>query len=291
MDSQSNATAKGKADNCRLLTDADAPAVVDLCARHPQLMLTTRMNLESFGYNGPHVRSWGAFEPEERGGAVMAVMLRFGNIAVVADPAGASAHRFAQIVDSESGVAGVRGNVEAIAALRSALKRYRPVDWEDSQFMLLTDPPVISEQALAMARRAVPADLDRLAALYEDAGAMYRSRDNVARKLDQSRIFVVEEPRHSWRPARIVSSALLNVEGADAAMIGGVFTLPSARGHGYAAACTAALAIDIRQDGKLPCLFYENPVAGRVYTRLGFTNAGEWAVLYLTPRRTPAAGK
>ena len=71
------------------------------------------------------------------------------------------------------------------------------------------------------------------------------------------------------------------MEGTDAGLIGGVFTAASARGRGYASACTAALSLDLQRDGKLPCLFYENPAAGRVYRRLGFEEAGQWAVLYL----------
>lgn len=127
------------------------------------------------------------------------------------------------------------------------------------------------------------ADAALLSELYADAGAMSRDRPNVAAKLGTGRVFVVEEAETGRRKRRIASCALLNVESSDAGLIGGVYTLPAARGKGYAAACTAALSIDLQQDGKVPVLFYENPVAGRVYRRLGFTEAGRWAVLHVAP--------
>jgi predicted GNAT family acetyltransferase len=124
-------------------------------------------------------------------------------------------------------------------------------------------------------------DLDLLAQLYQDAGLMYRSRANVAAKLTESRVFVVQEPALGRRPARIASCALLSPEGSDAGLIGGVYTMPAARNKGYAAACVSALAEDLRREGKLPVLFYENPAAGSLYRKLGFEECGRWGVIYL----------
>lgn len=225
-------------------------------------------------------RAWGAFAGEELEG----VLLRFGNIAIVADADGRCGTAFAAVVDADPSVAGVRGTIETCRSVQAALKRYHVTNWETSAFLRLRCPPVCPPGTMALARRTHPDDLDRLAALYAGAGPMYRDRANVAGKLAERRVFVVEEPEQGRRPARIASCALLNVEGRDAGLIGGVYTLPDARGKGYAAACTAALSLDLQRDGKLPCLFYENPVAGRVYRRLGFEEVGQWAVLYLSPQ-------
>jgi GNAT superfamily N-acetyltransferase len=267
----------------RLLTAEDAPAFEALCAREPQRLLTTRLNIEKYGFEGNFVRAWGAFDPAESGAVLRGVLLRFGNIVIATDRDGACGPDFAPVIDKENGLGGVRGTVEIVSTVRAALRGYQPRHWEDSIYMHLLHPPDCPPRMLALARRAHPQDLDGLAALYSGAGAMFRSRANVAAKLAETRVFVVEEPPLGRRPARIASCALLNVEGHDAGLIGGVYTLPAARGRGYAAACTAALSLDLQKDGKQPCLFYENPVAGRVYRRLGFEEAGQWAVLYLDP--------
>ena len=263
----------------RPLTVRDAPAFERLCAREPARLLTHRLNIERYGWDSKTVRAWGAFAGEEMQG----VLLRFGNIAIVADADGRCGTAFAAIVDADPGVAGVRGTIETCRTVQAALRRYRVTDWETSAFLRLRCSPACPPEVLALARRAQPGDLDNLAALYAGAGPMYRDRANVAGKLAETRVFVVEEPELGRWPARIASCALLNVEGRDAGLIGGVYTLPEVRGKGYAAACTAALSLDVQRDGKLPCLFYENPVAGRVYRRLGFEEVGQWAVLYLSP--------
>jgi predicted GNAT family acetyltransferase len=273
----------------RPLMEADWPAFRAMCGRLPMRTLTPRLNIEVHGFQGPVVRSWGVFD--ERHEELTGLLLRYGNTAVAVDRDGSCAPAFARIIDSERNIAGVRGSVEVVGGVQALLRRYSPKDWEDSYFLVLRGMPRAPLSGSQVARRAVASDLDRLADLYSGAGAMYRSRSNVAAKLSETRVFVVEEPASGKRPARIASCALLNVEGSDAGLIGGVYTLPSSRGKGYAAACTALLASDLLQDNKTPCLFYENPIAGKVYRRLGFEDASRWAVLYLAPPTSGRAGR
>jgi len=267
----------------RPLTEADAEALADLCARHPLRLLTPRLNIDLYGFQGPSLRSWGAFLPNGR--TMIGLLFRLNNTMIAVDGDGECSAAFSAVIDSETGVAGVRGSSEVVSGIQAGLRRYNPTDWEDSFFLRLLRAPGCPPETLALARRADMADLDKLACLYAEAGTMYRSRANVATKLAETRVFVVEEPALGRRAARIASCALLSPEGRDAGLIGGVFTLPSARGKGYAAACVSALAIDIQRDAKLPCLFYENPIAGRIYRRLGFEECGRWAVLYIAPKQ------
>ncbi|HZT42167.1 MAG TPA: GNAT family N-acetyltransferase [Chthonomonadaceae bacterium] len=264
----------------RKLAATDSAAFARLCRKHPMRMLTPRLNIEYYGMDVPIMRSWGVFGRD--GAEIVGILQRFRNTVIASDVDGECGPALASVIDTLPGVAGMRGPVETVSSVQAALRVYRPTDWEESCFLRLTHPPTCPPATLSLARRAVPSDLDKLAWLYGQAGTMYRSRDNVAAKLAEPRVFVVEEPATALRPARIVSCALLNVEGRDAGLIGGVFTLPEARGRGYAAACTAAISLDLQRDGKLPCLFYENPVAGRVYRRLGFEDAGRWALLFLS---------
>lgn len=267
----------------RPLTPEDLPAFHALCAQDPLRFLPVRLNIERDGLDSPDIRCWGAFAPGSA--AMQGVLIRFGNTLMVTDLDGSCGTAFAPVVDNESGLAGIRGTLEIVRALQNVVRAYAPSGMEISHYLRLLHPPRCAPARLSRARRAHLADLDRLAALYAQAGEMYRSRANVEAKLRSERVFVVEEPASLLRPARIVSCALTNIEGRDAGIIGGVFTLPEARGKGYAGACTAALALDLQRDGKMPCLFYENPIAGVVYRHLGFEEIGQWGLLYLTPRR------
>jgi predicted GNAT family acetyltransferase len=111
---------------------------------------------------------------------------------------------------------------------------------------------------------------------------MYRSRMNVQNmlsKVPDSPLYAAETVQDGER--RLVSAALLNIISTEGGLIGGVYTRPECRGKGWAARCTAAVAHALQSQQRLPCLFYENPVAGRVYSRLGFREVAFWAVLYL----------
>lgn len=46
-------------------------------------------------------------------------------------------------------------------------------------------------------------------------------------------------------------------------MVIGVCTHPDFRGKGYASFCTAKLSYDMLKTAKRPCLFYDNPAAGK----------------------------
>lgn len=264
----------------RRLTQADAAVAANLFGRYPVRMLTSRMHLEAYGYASESLLVWGAFslsEPDRLEG----IGFRLNNTFIIADSDGTCAPAFAALIDSQEHVAGVRGTIETVSAVQASLRRHTSTDWEISTCLRLTQPPRIAPEALAVVRRADVGDLDALTEHYAGAANMYRSRSNVASRLQTNRVFVATTPPDLGDPFRILSSALLNVEGSDAGLIGGVFTQRHARGKGYAAACTAALALDLQRDGKTPVLFFENPVAGRVYVKLGFEECGKWALLYL----------
>jgi hypothetical protein len=39
------------------------------------------------------------------------------------------------------------------------------------------------------------------------------------------------------------------------------------------------LCSDLLKEGKIPCLFYNNPSAGKIYERMGFRRIGFWKML------------
>lgn len=89
------------------------------------------------------------------------------------------------------------------------------------------------------------------------------------------RIALVRDPADH----RLLSMASAVAETGDAAMIIAVATDPEFRGRGYASACVARLVKGLNRRGRSACLFYNNPVAGRIYQRLGFREIGRWRML------------
>lgn len=79
---------------------------------------------------------------------------------------------------------------------------------------------------------------------------------------------------------RMVSTVSTSAENSESAMIVGVATAKEFRGKGYASAVVSALCRDCFARGKkYLCLFYSNPVAGRIYNRIGFQELGQYGML------------
>ena len=136
-------------------------------------------------------------------------------------------------------------------------------------------------------RRAVSADLDALYPLQEayereevltsihklNAAAC---RAALARALEGQLVFAAEEG------GVLVAKAGTNARGFGTDQIGGVYTLPSRRGRGIAAALMAALLRDIVGAGRRPVLFVKpsNRPALSLYRGLGFEDIGDYRADY-----------
>ncbi|AKA49836.1 hypothetical protein VO56_00920 [Mycoplasmopsis gallinacea] len=81
---------------------------------------------------------------------------------------------------------------------------------------------------------------------------------------------------------KIASHASISAYTDKTVMIGGVFTLSEYRNQKLATKCMVKLCdYIIKQRGKIPVLFYENPIAGEVYQKLGFKVNGILTVIHI----------
>ncbi len=77
---------------------------------------------------------------------------------------------------------------------------------------------------------------------------------------------------------KIVSSASTGAETEMAAHVNAVCTKEGYRGRGYASQIITRLSGDLLAEGKICCLGYENPVAGRIYNRIGYKELGKLVI-------------
>lgn len=118
-------------------------------------------------------------------------------------------------------------------------------------------------------------DLDKLVAFYAEAEDMAdRSKEDLAEILIAGRIFFIE------KEDKVISCALTQRESSNAALVGGVYTLPDHRGQGLSQACVGTMCHVLQQENKTPCLFYQqsNQEARMLYSKLGFVYHGDWIV-------------
>ncbi len=77
----------------------------------------------------------------------------------------------------------------------------------------------------------------------------------------------------------VVASATTAASNKYNAMLIGVATDKRRRGEGFASALIYKVAKEFIVQGKKLCLFYDNPVAGRIYKKIGFEDVGKWSIL------------
>lgn len=80
-----------------------------------------------------------------------------------------------------------------------------------------------------------------------------------------------------WEDSRVVSMAVSRGAVAGVARIGGVYTPPGQRRHGYAAACVHALSLLLRQNGSRCVLYTDlaNPTSNSIYRKIGYQAVAE----------------
>ncbi|NLC96386.1 MAG: GNAT family N-acetyltransferase [Erysipelotrichaceae bacterium] len=81
------------------------------------------------------------------------------------------------------------------------------------------------------------------------------------------------------KDGKIISAASTSAESTYSAMIVGVFTLEEYRNNGYAKKVVISLCKELINENKTCCLFFDNPIAGNMYRKIGFKDAGIYSIM------------
>jgi uncharacterized protein len=253
----------------RQLGEADRAAVIELLEQAPQLNLYLLGNLESPGFDQEFCEFWG----DVRDGYLAGVINRYMTGWSVYGRAETDWAGFGALVDAHMVTAErLQDNPGGISSLLPYLSRYTSRDLYVETLMELPMTELRPHTAPAgfVVRRATLDDLAGLAALYAGAEDMARTPAQIERPLRDRRIWMVE------KDGEVVAAALTNAETESLAMIGGVYTAPRWRGAGLSQAVCSALCAELIATGRQPALYWQNPSAGHVYTKLGFRPIGTW---------------
>ena len=229
-------------------------------------------DIEQFGYNADFLQVW----VEVEAGKHRAVLLRFHYAFILYAP-GAHDHAAVEAIIRDSpqfkalsGLAGTIGpyeeNFEFAEIRRQHLAELRSCSCS------------LQGGAAIKPDRAARADAEGILGLRRTIKEFRAFPSRSAKELGQ----YTDEGIYRYYVLRtngqIVSSAGTIAESSSSAMIGGVMTHRDKRRRGFATACVAALCRDLCQTGKTACLFYDNPLAGRIYKKLGFVDIGRWTM-------------
>jgi len=105
--------------------------------------------------------------------------------------------------------------------------------------------------------------------------AQRRAADFMDARIDAGNAWVAVE-----RDGRLVSFSSFNAALPDIVQLGGIYTPPELRGHGYAKAAVAHSLLVARERGVTRAiLFTSNPSAARTYEAVGFERIGSYALV------------
>ncbi len=241
-------------------------------------------NMLSFGLNGTDLRFWGQFHhashapPHLEGALMLAGHNANLYVAEGADPTPLIDEAVCERLHFIMGEARVMARVQArLGARVQRVEEHHFAELPQHRFQ----SPAVALPPSVRVRRGVPRDVDALARLYFNTSGFEdltypQVRNTMMNRVSHLRTYLAEAQ------GRVLAAASTSAESYAAAMIGGVWTAPFARGQGLSTAVVAALCADLLRERLRPHLFYliDNTPAARVYAKIGFRLSGGWRVVY-----------
>ena len=263
----------------RILQESDRTALMEYVQVEPEMNLFLIGDMENFGVNGEVVQFY-LHEEKDRWDFVI---LKFYQFFIL----------YSQFLDynTEAAIAFLQNQEpECVSGKTELLNRIAPAfpQWKiQSTYMSRcnhVEDSVIKPQELEirmLSKEDVPEAIDLLCTIEEFRNTYEKNEKpvHIARmqeEMEKGSKYVMG----GYVEGRLSAIAETSAENSSSAMIVGVATAVEMRGKGYASAVVAALCEDCFRRGKeFLCLFYDNPVAGRIYNRIGFKELGEYGML------------
>ena len=263
-------------------TNDDLARIFACAGKEPELNLFMIGDLEFYGMDNDFIDVW---IDSSNAGELKTVLLRYHrNFLLHSDTNDYDRAAVLTIVRSHDG-AFLNCSGACFAYLREAIPAgatIRPMTM--ARMNRLIEPDFVTVPA----RRAVPADAEAICRSIFDIEEfrslivetleerIRRSKEKIADGF--STHFLIEED------GVVIANANTIAVSRKAAMIGGVFTLPSYRGKGLATSVVSRLCRHLLDRDVVPVLFFENPAAATIYHKLGFVDFAEWVVVCLQPQ-------
>jgi uncharacterized protein len=258
----------------RQLIEEDRKVTLDFVTQKPAENLFIIGDIEAYGFTNPIQKLWGDFVED---GKLRGILLKYDGNFIVYAPGEFDAKGLADIINHDE-------NYEFISGIEQIVLKLEPyLTIKPSNPRLLYYAKCENAEDL----QEVPAQIEVKKATSDDAeriiDQMYgipefaTSTFSVERKREtlsngSARSYFIEED------GRIISSASSTAENSQSAMIVGVGTLSGYEKKGLASFCMSVLCAELLNEGKMLCLFYDNPAAGSIYKRIGFVDIGNWCM-------------
>ncbi|TCN27390.1 GNAT family N-acetyltransferase [Mesobacillus foraminis] len=256
----------------RKLTGEDNGKVMDFLSDEPSINLFIIGDIEAFGYDTSFQELWGEFTED---GTLIAVFLRFHNSFIPYAKGSFSVHQFAEIMKLYSdrpvlsGKAAIVEQFERAAGLSLGRK-------QQTFFAECRTTDHLGSTDLLVEKAAI-SDVDRIIQLRSTIDE-FVVNENAHEMLIQAMESGTGRTFYTEEDGTMTACASTAAENSMSAMVVGVCTHKNYRRKGHATAVMQKLFKDVLEEGRILCLFYDNPDAGRIYKRLGFKEIGMWTM-------------
>lgn len=257
------------------LTEADRAQILRYVGREPEVNIFFIGDVENFGVDCSEVSVWAS----EKNGIWDSLILRyFDDYVIYSQNADYDADKAAAFLTSRN-VGMISGKTDVVTPLKDFFPE------RQLRSTIMTKCTRVKTDNVAPGdidiRNLTPDDAEEAVDLMmqiEEFRKSYEDRAASVSKLKTS-LTCGGSGCGAYLNGTLVSCAQTGAENSMCAMVVGVATRPDVRGRGYASAVVSRLCTASFHGGKkFLCLFYDNPVAGRIYNRIGFEPFGEYAL-------------
>ena len=258
----------------RQLTENDRLQTMTFVSEKPAENLFIIGDVEAYGFDDPIQKLWGDFTEQDE---MRGVMLKYAANYIIYAPGNYDAAGFANIINGDDNYEFISGIEDIVIKLEPYLivKPKNPRVFYYAKCEHIKDLPKIPNDLNVV--KATPDDagriLDQMYSIPEFSSRSYSvEHKRTTLSNGTARTYYIEENE------LIISSASSTAENSQSAMIVGVGTLATHQKKGLATFCMSALCSELLNEGKMLCLFYDNPAAGAIYKRIGFIDIGKWCM-------------
>ena len=259
----------------RKLTQKDHESVMALVGQKPAENLFIIGDIEAYGYDSDMQELWGQFENDQ----LIAVLLRYDKNFIPYSDGPYDTQGFADIILSHPHAFEISGLQQIIESLKPLIHREMTSLRETYYAKCTALSYEVNEEKISQATYLQPSEyeenIELLRSIPDFALGNFSVESRARAEKDKTgRTYIIRN-----KEGIMVSSASSTAENSQSAMIIAVGTKPGYERNGYATLCMEKLCSELLSEGKSLCLFYNNPAAGKIYKRMGFSDIGMWTMI------------
>ena len=241
--------------------------VIEYLRKEPDFNLFIIGDIQRYGYNNYFLNVWASIDSN---GNIGGVLLKYFEFLIFYSDNMDSSEEFYGLITTLEYVE-ISGKSECVdhMARMLELKKKRVVNLS----RLENQNSLIDNNLKIKVRKVRFGNIKKVVKLYEVIDEFENTTvDSIKNGLKTGRGYCIEINR------KVVAMAKSTCENNTHAMLVGVGTHPNYRNKGLATKCIVKICKELINENKIPCLFYDNEYAGKIYRKLGFNDIGTWSM-------------